>query len=116
MHDTYRKGDSMNIEFMRSGKVSSVEELSKKLDAVVEQLNQTREAPCWICQEIVMNWGVLILENPEMVGLGAKPSESGRENVRIAYFPFCPEHDINSEESNRCIRKKLSQMRQEFSN
>lgn len=105
----------MKFEIIKGQKAESVDDAVKKLADVVDHLNATKEAPCWVCQKIVKNWGVLLPHTPDGLGLGSKV-QNGEEATRLAFFPHCVEHDLNDEEIADIINMKLATLRSEFTN
>jgi hypothetical protein len=105
----------MQMQFLRHKKVNSVDELQQKLNETIDALNREREAPCWVCRKVVMNWGVCFPDAPGGLGLGHR-EDDGKPSTRLAFFPFCPEHDLESEEVIEAVQRKLESLRQQLSN
>lgn len=106
----------MKIEVRKKQKIDSYEDFKEKLESAIDELNSTREAPCWVCDTLVMNWGVIFPGNgPDALGLGSSDAD-GKKLTRIAFFPYCPEHDLEDEEIVEAIHKRLDILRQQLAN
>lgn len=106
----------MKLEALRGGMISSYEEFQQKMEDAIAELNRTKEAACWICGEFVHNWGVIFPKGgPDGLGLGVS-TKDGKEMTRLAFFPFCKEHDLEDEEIVEIIQNKLISLHQQLSN
>lgn len=91
--------------------VNSTEDAVERLREALEQLNGTREGKCWICDAITDNWGVLFPERIDGLGLGVEG-----EATRLAFFPVCPEHNLNDDENGDLIIHKFAVLRKTLVN
>ncbi len=112
-HDSYLyMGEmTMRIDVLKKDRVTSQKEFAAKLRETIDNLNETREGVCWICGAEVHNWGVLIPDSPDGLGLGASNNAT-----RLAFFPYCKEHDINDGVVVGMVKEHLELMKQTLSN
>lgn len=98
-------------------KVYSVEHLKNKLEETIQSLNRTKRGSCWVCGNDVDNWGVMLPSDaPGGLGFGVSVDENGETNTRIAFFPYCAEHDTTNEVVAEKIRMRWRVVRAEMNN
>lgn len=81
----------------------NLEEFINKLKNKIEELKGLYK-DCWICGELTNEWGILMPEKEDSLGLGY----SGKDTYRIAFFPVCKTHNIDNEENKQIIYKKFA--------
>jgi len=107
----------MKIEPRKRLMANTVDELAESVNLAIEELNGTKEANCWVCGEPVSNWGMIVPnDNPGGLGFGTPTKEQGKEVVRVAFFPFCPHHNMDDEKNMRKVEEKILSMRQQLLN
>ena len=74
----------------------------KNIKDKIEELNKTRVGTCWVCDEKVQNWIVLLPDQYDGLGFG-----STGDKTRIAFVPICSEHDISDPDIIHIIRERL---------
>jgi len=106
----------VKFEVLHKQRAESTADFENKIRVVIEHLNETKDGVCWICGESAHNWGVLVpTEGPDGLGFGSGES-NGETTTRLAFFPFCTHHELESAETMSILQNRLKVLRSEFTN
>lgn len=89
------------------------EKFAKAITTKLDSINGTLEGTCVICSFPIMEWGVAIPDgDTDALGFGSKDENT----ARVAFFPICKLHDINTPENTRLVKIHLAMKKQTMSN
>ena len=106
------------IEVFKKHEAKDAQDAYSHLQEKIDELNRTRKGVCWICHSPESrNWGILFPDNgSDSLGFGSSKNEDGDEYVRMAFFCFCPEHDLEDPENMQKVNQTLVNIKREISN
>ena len=89
------------------------EKFTRVVRAKIATLEDLIDGSCAICGETVRHWGVCIPEgDADALGFGSK----NENTARVAFFPVCKIHDMNTAENIEKVRQALITKKQTMSN